>query len=125
MPSACAVKLRIEVRDLQGSALAPSAELVSDVNQLRRTFQVALDGRYTAQDLPFGVYRLSLSAAGFASWTSLVEIELYRKDQRGALFQIQAANLNNRVNVINFASLFSGTAVAPARSVSARLKLTF
>ena len=51
--------------------------------------------------------------------------EFYRKEHRTASFQIQAANLNNRVNVINFASLFSGTAVAPPRSVSARLQLTF
>lgn len=60
---------------------------------------------------------LSLDAAAGA--------EIYRKEQRSASFQIQAANLNNRVNVINFASIFSGTAVAPPRSVSARLKLTF
>ena len=56
------------------------------------------------------------AAAGF---------EVYRKEQRSAALQIQAANLTDRVNVINFASLFSGTAVAPPRSVSARLKLTF
>jgi len=67
-------ELRIEVRDPQGAAMAPGAELVSDVNQLRRTFQVGADGRYTAQDLPFGVYRLSMSAHGFAPWTNLVEI---------------------------------------------------
>jgi hypothetical protein len=51
--------------------------------------------------------------------------ELYRKERRTIAFQIQAENLNNRVNVINFASVFSGTAVAPPRSVSARLHLTF
>jgi hypothetical protein len=51
--------------------------------------------------------------------------EVYRKEQRSAALQIQAANLTDRVNVINFASLFSGTAVGPPRSVSGRLKLTF
>jgi len=51
--------------------------------------------------------------------------EFYRKEQRSAIFQIQVSNLADRVNVINFASLFSGTAVAPPRSVSARLRLTF
>jgi len=51
--------------------------------------------------------------------------EVYRKEQRSAALQIQAGNLTNHVNVINFASLFSGTAVAPPRSVSGRLKLTF
>jgi outer membrane cobalamin receptor len=51
--------------------------------------------------------------------------EVYRKEQRSVALQIQAANLTDRVNVINFASLFSGTAVAPPRSVSGRLKLAF
>jgi outer membrane receptor for Fe3+-dicitrate len=51
--------------------------------------------------------------------------QLYHKEQRSAAFQIQVANLTDRVNVINFASLFSGTAVAAPRSVSASLKLTF
>jgi hypothetical protein len=41
------------------------------------------------------------------------------------VFQVQAVNLNNRLNVINFASLFSGTAIAPPRTVSARLRLSF
>jgi hypothetical protein len=52
-------------------------------------------------------------------------VDLYHKEQRSASVQLQVANLTNRVNVINFASLFSGTAIAPPRSVSARLKLTF
>ena len=52
-------------------------------------------------------------------------VEVYRREQRSAVFQIQAANLTDRLNVINFASLFSGTAVAAPRSVSARLRLTF
>jgi hypothetical protein len=51
--------------------------------------------------------------------------ELYHKEQRRADLQVQSADLTNRLNVINFASLFSGTAIAPQRSISARLKLTF
>jgi len=51
--------------------------------------------------------------------------ELYHKEQRNAAFEIQAENLTDHVNVINFASLFSGTAVGPPRSLSARLKLAF
>jgi hypothetical protein len=52
-------------------------------------------------------------------------VEAYRKEQRSVSFQIVGANLGDHVNVINFASLFSGTAVATPRSVSARLKLTY
>jgi hypothetical protein len=60
---------------------------------------------------------LSLDAAAGA--------ELYHKEQRSAALQIQVTNLSNRVNVINFESLFSGTAVAVPRSISARMKFTF
>jgi hypothetical protein len=52
-------------------------------------------------------------------------VELYRREQRSMEFQVAVANLTDRLNVINFASLFSGTAAAPPRSVSARLKMTF
>jgi hypothetical protein len=51
--------------------------------------------------------------------------QLYRKEQRSASLEIQGTNLLNRVNVTNFASLFSGTAVAPPRSVLASMRLTF
>lgn len=67
-------ELRLEVRDAQGAGLSPSGELASEANQFRRTFTVATDGRYMAQDLPFGVYRLSLHSEGFTPWSGLVEI---------------------------------------------------
>lgn len=67
-------ELRIDVHDPQGAALAATAELVSDVNQFHRSFQVSADGHYVLQDLPFGVYHLTFSAKGFASWNDLVEV---------------------------------------------------
>ena len=39
--------------------------------------------------------------------------------------QVEANNLTDRVNVLNFAGLFSGTAVAAPRSASARLRFNF
>jgi hypothetical protein len=50
---------------------------------------------------------------------------LFHKENKDVSMQLQANNLTNRVNVLNFASLFSGTADAPPRSVSVRLKLSF
>ena len=67
-------ELRVEVRDAQGAALATSGELANEANQLHRAFAVGSDGRYMTQDLPFGVYRLTLRAEGFAPWSELVEI---------------------------------------------------
>jgi len=51
--------------------------------------------------------------------------EVYHKEQRSASLQVQSRNLTDRLNVINFASLFSGTAIAPQRTVAAGLRLTF
>jgi hypothetical protein len=67
-------ELHIELHDPQGAALAAAAELISGANQFRQTFPVGMYGRYILQDLPFGVYRLSLTAEGFAPWTELLEI---------------------------------------------------
>jgi outer membrane receptor for Fe3+-dicitrate len=51
--------------------------------------------------------------------------EIYRKEHRSATLQMTVANLADRVNVLNFESLFSGTAVAAPRSVSAGLRVSF
>ncbi len=52
-------------------------------------------------------------------------LEFYRKERRSAGLQFEVVNLTNHVNVINFASLFSGTAVAPPRSAAVRLRFNF
>lgn len=39
--------------------------------------------------------------------------------------EVHAANITDRVNVINFASLFSGTAIAAPRAIDARLRVSF
>src|ERR1700688_3139335 len=67
-------ELQIEVRDPQGATLAASGELVSEGNQFHLNFAVGDDGRYAAQDLAFGVYRVSVSRSGFAPNVQLVEI---------------------------------------------------
>jgi hypothetical protein len=67
-------ELQIEVRDPQGQSAAAVAELVSESNHVRKDFAIAADGRYLAPELAFGVYRLTVSAKGFAPWTGLVEV---------------------------------------------------
>src|SRR5438477_4924378 len=67
-------ELRLEVHDPNGAAVSPAGELVSEANGVRRAFVAGPEGRYAAQDLPFGVYRLSLQAEGFAPWSDLFEI---------------------------------------------------
>jgi outer membrane cobalamin receptor len=52
-------------------------------------------------------------------------VELWKHDQITTHLQAEVQNLNNRLNLINFAGLFSGNAVAPPRSYGLRLQATF
>jgi hypothetical protein len=51
--------------------------------------------------------------------------DLYRKEKRSVRLQADAENLNNRLNVLDFAGLFSASAIAPPRSYFLRLAATF
>jgi outer membrane cobalamin receptor len=52
-------------------------------------------------------------------------VELWRHDQITTRLQGEVQNLNNRLNLINFAGLFSGNTVAPPRSYALRLQAMF
>lgn len=52
-------------------------------------------------------------------------VQLWRKNKTVLRFQADGQNLNNRINLIDFAGLFSGNAVAPPRSYGLRLTATF
>ena len=52
-------------------------------------------------------------------------IRVFERQGTRLALQIDALNVLNRLNVINFAGLLSGTALAPPRSVTARLQLQF
>jgi hypothetical protein len=67
-------QLRLEVRDAQGAGVVASGVILCEGNDFQRTFRVAAEGNYLLQDLPFGMYRLSLSADGFATWSEVVEV---------------------------------------------------
>ncbi|MFY9529967.1 MAG: TonB-dependent receptor [Candidatus Acidiferrales bacterium] len=54
-----------------------------------------------------------------------VGADLWRKDNLTLRLQADARNLNDRLNVINFAGLFSGTALAPPRSFALRFETNF
>jgi len=67
-------ELHLEVQDQEGAPVAAAAELISEANQVRRNFSADSDGRATAQDLPFGLYRLSIAHPGFAPKAQAIEI---------------------------------------------------
>jgi outer membrane cobalamin receptor len=61
---------------------------------------------------------------GFTLNTS-VGVVLYQKEKKAIRVQADVTNLTNQLNVINFAGLFSGTALAPPRMVSGRVQFEF
>jgi hypothetical protein len=52
-------------------------------------------------------------------------VDLYKKESRALRLQADIRNLNDRLNVINLASLFSGTAIAAPRCFSMRLRFDY
>jgi outer membrane receptor for Fe3+-dicitrate len=51
--------------------------------------------------------------------------DVWKRDKVQVRLQADLANLTNRLNVIDFAGLFSGNAVAPPRSFAVRLETSF
>jgi outer membrane cobalamin receptor len=52
-------------------------------------------------------------------------VTLIQNDRAKVLFQVDVRNLTNQLNVMDFAGLFSGTALAAPRSASVRLQASF
>ena len=70
-------------------------------------------------NLPAGRVRPSLSVDVSAA------VDLYKKESRAVRLQGDIRNLNDRLNVINFASVFSGTAIGSPRTFSLRLRFDY
>jgi len=52
-------------------------------------------------------------------------VDLVKREHRAVRLSVGGENLTGRLNLINFAGLFSGTGIAPPRSVTARLQFAF
>jgi len=59
------------------------------------------------------------------SLDATVGVEVWKKDDFALRLQGDVQNLNNRLNLIDFAGLFSGNAIAPPRSYAIRLQTSF
>ena len=67
-------ELRLFVTDSDGAALAAHGILISQATHFKLAFDTASTGDFTAKELPFGTYHLTLEHPGFAPYHSLVEI---------------------------------------------------
>lgn len=54
-----------------------------------------------------------------------VGVDLYQREKRSVVFQADAQNLSNTLELIDFGGLFSGNAIGPARQYTLRLVTSF
>lgn len=71
-----------------------------------------------------GRIRSTLSV-DISAGADLYKSDTNKKDSRSLRLQADVENLNNRLNVLDFAGLFSASAIAPPRSYFLRLAATF
>src|ERR1022692_4099400 len=67
-------ELRLKVTDPDGFGVKSSVQLVSEVNQLRKTMVTDEGGNLVAKLLPFGLYHLEVQREGFAPFADSIEI---------------------------------------------------
>ncbi len=67
-------ELRVTITDPMGLPVPASVDLVSEVNQYRRSFDADEEGHLVAKRLPFGLYTVAARRPGFAPASALVEI---------------------------------------------------
>jgi hypothetical protein len=118
------VRLRLRYQMASRFWVAGSAEYGSGLPfEFTGTYQDALAqyGPAMVSRVDFDRGRVRPSLAVGAS----IGAELYKGDHFSTRLQADAANLNNRLNLIDFGGLFSGNAIAPPRSYSLRLQTNF
>lgn len=92
---------------------------------------IDFDGTYQQAALEYGQAILNRINFGnyrphpLGSLNASLGIVLRNSEKRPVRFQIDGTNLTNQINVIDFAGLFSGTAIGISRSIDARLQFQF
>ena len=92
---------------------------------------VAFDGTEQQALAQYGqqvVNRVDLLRGRVRPWLSIdasAGFDLWKKDDLAVRLRADVRNLNNRLNLIDFAGLFSGNAISPPRSVAARLSFDY
>ncbi len=87
------------------------------------TYEQAL-AQYGQQVIDRVNFRRSRVKPSFALDAS-IGADLWKKDNLAMRMQFDVENINNGLNLINFAGLFSGNSIAPPRSFAVRLKADF
>ena len=84
----------------------------------------ALNIQYGEAILAQSIWKVD-AFARISQRTLVQELRSGAASQRQLRFRVEVANLTNRLNVINFAGIFSGIAIAAPRSATVGLQFEF
>lgn len=101
--------IRLEVRDPKGDPLIASVALVSELNHVQRSFKTNSHGDFVASQLPFGLYRLEVTHAGFVPYSRLIQVR--SEVPLTVLVKLGLAPVRSSINVTD-----STTLIDPERS---------
>src|SRR5436190_6697193 len=67
-------EIRLTVTGAAGAPIVASGTLASEAPQMRRSFTTDADGRFTLSRVPFGIYVVTIEAAGYAPKKLTVDV---------------------------------------------------
>jgi outer membrane cobalamin receptor len=91
-------ELRLKITDPDGFGVVSSVQLVSEVNQVRKTLVTDEGGNLAVKLLPFGAYRLEVERDGFAHFSDSVEIRSAIPAEYRVTLRITPLNTSVTVN---------------------------
>jgi len=94
-------ELRLRVTDPSGTGVKAAVQMASEANQYRQSLVTNNDGALVLQHLPYGIYQLAVSRAGFAVATSSIEIRSSIPTVQSVQLQLAPVNQSVEVNAAN------------------------
>ncbi len=108
-------EIRLQVKDATGSPLEAAGTIEGLATGVHRDFSTDPSGQRALRDLPFGVYKLTISRQGFAPQSLKIEI---RSEAPVSLpVTLSIAPITTRVDVEESATLLNPEATSSAQSV--------
>src|SRR5579863_3257547 len=68
-------EIRLQVKDPSGAVVVASGTLRKQGHGVNQSFQTDAQGLYNFASLPYGRYRVELSKDGFATQSSLIDVQ--------------------------------------------------
>jgi outer membrane receptor protein involved in Fe transport len=91
-------QIRVEVKDPSGAVMKASGRLENIADRTARNFETDASGQSTLVGVPYGRYRLVLSAGGFAAQTVLIDVRSEAPITRAITMELSGAT--DKIDVV-------------------------